>query len=294
MPLRIMVSRHSAFYSPLISTIAGGFLQAVGIEATYAVLRPGQRSQALIRDGIVDVMQSAVSSNWKLIESGETPRPVHFAQINRRDGFFLAGRRSDPDFQWKKLEGSTLLADHGLQPLVMLKYAVHYNGADWSQVRVVDAGSPEEMEARFRAGQGDYVHLQAPAPHQMARDGAGFVVASVGRSMPEVAFSSLCASAEFLQTDTARAFLQAYGVARKWVREAPAAEVAARQTSFFPGIDIDVLADAIEAYQGLGCWAGDLAIPEDLYEQALNVFEYAGEIRRRYPYGEVARSFDAR
>jgi NitT/TauT family transport system substrate-binding protein len=289
-----MVSRHSAFYSPLISTIAGGFLAAAGIDATYDVLRPGQRSQALIRDGMVDVMQSAVSSNWKLIDAGETPRPVHFAQINRRDGFFLAGRRADPEFQWKKLEGSTLLADHGLQPLVMLKYAVHYNGVEWSSIRVVDAGSPEEMEAAFRAGQGDYVHLQAPAPHQMAKDGAGFVLASVGRSMPEVAFSSLCASAEFLQTDTARAFLTAYEKARQWVREAPAADVAARQASFFPGIDADVLAAAVAAYQGLGCWQGGIAIPEDLYEQALTVFEYAGQIRRRHPYSEVARLPDAR
>src|SRR5689334_2130453 len=173
MPLRIMVSRHSAFYSPLIATIAGGFLHDAGLEATYDVLRPGQRSQVLIRDGVVDIMQSAVSSNWRLIESGDTPRPVHFAQINRRDGFFLAGRRPEPDFSWKGLEGATLLADHGLQPLVMLKYAVHYNGADWSRIRVLDAGSPEEMDAAFRSGQGDYVHLQAPAPNQIEKDGKG-------------------------------------------------------------------------------------------------------------------------
>ena len=289
MPLRIMVSRHSAFYSPLIGTIAGGFLRDAGLEATYDVLRPGQRSQVLIRDGVVDIMQSAVSSNWRLIESGETPRPVHFAQINRRDGFFLAGRQADPNFQWKKLEGATLLADHGLQPLVMLKYAVHFNGVDWARIRVVDAGTPEQMEAAFRAGQSDYVHLQAPAPHQIAKDGAGSVVVSVGQSMPEVAFSSLCASAEFLQTEAARAFLQAYGKARQWVREAPPAEIAAREADFFPNIDADVLATAVEAYQRLGCWEGGLAIPEDLYEQALNVFEFAGEIRARHPYESETR-----
>jgi len=294
MPLRIMVSRHSAFYSPVIATIAGGFLQEVGLTATYDVLRPGQRSQALIRDGVVDIMQSAVSSNWRLIESGETPRPVHFAQINRRDGFFLAGRSADAAFEWKKLEGATLLADHGLQPLVMLKYAVHYNRADWSRIHVIDAGSPEQMEAAFRAGQGDYVHLQAPAPHQMAKDGAGFVVASVGRSMPEVAFSSLCASPGFLQTEEARAFLEAYGKARQWVREAPATEIAARESDFFPGVEPDVLAGAVEAYQRLGCWEGGLEIPEDLYEQALSVFEHAGEIRARHPYSAVARPPDAR
>jgi NitT/TauT family transport system substrate-binding protein len=294
MPLRIMVSRHSAFYSPLISTIAAGFLKAEGIDATYSVLQPGQRSQVLLRDGIVDVMQSAVSSNWRLIERGDEPRPVHFAQINRRDGFFLAARRPDPDFAWSKLRGCTLLADHGLQPLVMLKYAVHYNGVDWSGIHVIDAGSPEEMEAAFRSGQGDYVHLQAPAPNQLEKDGAGYVVASVGRAMPPVAFSSLCSSAQFLETDVAARFLRAYTKARQWARETPPAEVAACETAFFPGIGEDVLASAVAAYQELGCWEGGLAIPEELYEQALAVFEHAGEIRLRHPYAQVARVPDAR
>ena len=289
-----MVSRHSAFYSPLIAAIGAGFLNEEGIEASYDVLPPGGRSQELIRDGAVDIMQSAVSSNWRLIESGIEPRPVHFAQINCRDGFFLAGRRPDPRFQWKQLEGAALLADHGLQPLVMLKYALNHNGVDWSRIRVIDAGSPERMEAAFREGQGDYIHLQAPAPHQMEREGAAFVVASVGRDMPPVAFSSLCASAAFLETDIARAFLRSYERSRQWAREAPAAEVAAREVRFFPGIHQDALASAILAYQGLGCWQGDLTILEDLYEQALTVFEYAGQIRRRHPYSEVARALVAR
>jgi NitT/TauT family transport system substrate-binding protein len=294
MPLRIMVSRHSAFYSPLISTIAAGFLKEAGIEATYDVLKAGQRSQDLIRSGAIEIMQSAVSSNWKAIERGDGPLPVHFAQINRRDGFFLAGRRPDTDFRWNELEGRTLVADHGLQPLVMLKYAVHYNGADWSRIRVIDAGSPEEMERAFRAGRGDYVHLQAPAPHQMEMDGVGSIVASVGRSMPEVAFSSLCASSEFLETETAAAFLAAYTRAREWVRGAPPAEVAAREASFFPGIHAQALAAAIDAYQKLGCWDGGVEIPRDLYAQALAVFEFAGEIARPHPYDEVARARRAR
>ena len=96
--LRIIVSRHSAFYSPLISTIAGGFLADQGIEATYGVLQPGQRSHALLREGEVDVMQSAVGSNWGPMEKGETGLPVHFAQINRRDGFFSRRQRAGPGF----------------------------------------------------------------------------------------------------------------------------------------------------------------------------------------------------
>jgi NitT/TauT family transport system substrate-binding protein len=292
--LRIMVSRHSAFYSPVIAALAGGFLKDEGIDASYAVLPPGGRSHLLIREGAVDIMQSAVSSSWRLIEAGVSPRPVHFAQINTRDGFFLASRQPCAEFDWKQLEGSTLLADHGLQPLVMLKYAAAFNSADWSRIHVIDAGSPESMETAFRAGKGDYIHLQGPAPQQMQEDGTAFVVASVGRSMPPVAFSSLCASAEFLETAGARAFLRSYEKSRRWARETAPAQVAAREASFFPGIDTDALASAIGAYQELGCWEGDLAIPEDLYEQALTVFEHAGEIHRRHPYGEVARALVAR
>src|SRR5207302_7630955 len=130
--------------------------------------------------------------NWKPMERGESPLPVHFAQINRRDGFFLAAREPYSSFEFRMLEGKSLLADHALQPLVMLRYAVQLNGADWNKIHVIDAGSPEEMAAAFRAGTGDFVHLQGPAPQQMEHDAIGHIVVSVGQSMPPVAFSSLC------------------------------------------------------------------------------------------------------
>src|SRR3984957_12613301 len=160
MLIRIMASRHSAFYSPLLTCIQ--LLRDEGHEVPYSVLGPQQRGYGLLRDREIDIMQSAVSSNWKPREQGIEPLPVHFAQINQRDGFFIVGRQADPDFQWKTLEGKTLLADHGLQPLVMLKYAVMHNGVNWKQINVIDAGTPAKMEDAFRAGTADYVHLQGP------------------------------------------------------------------------------------------------------------------------------------
>jgi NitT/TauT family transport system substrate-binding protein len=283
----IMASRHSAFYSPLIGVMAAGFLQEEGLEADYAVLQPGQRSREMLVRGAVDVMQSAVGSNWGPMEEGETDLPVHFAQINRRDGFFLAARKPDPDFEWKKLEELTLLADHGQQPLLMLRYAAHAQGVDWSKVRLVDAGSVEEMDSAFRAGQGDYIHQQGPAPQQLESEGAGHVVASVGAAMPPVAFSSLLATRAFLESETALAFVRAYRKSREWAQHAPAEEIAAREASLFPGIDRAALAAAIGRYQKLGTWEGDLAIPRDLYEQALEVFLHGGAVTKRHSYEDV-------
>ena len=282
-----MVSRHSAFYSPVISTIAAGFLEKQGLSGAYSVLGKGQRSSVLLREGAVDIMQSAVSSNWKPIEAGEAPLPVHFAQINRRDGFFLVAREPDPSFHWKKLEGKSLVADHGGQPLAMLRYAIRANGVDWASISAIDAGSPEEMQRAFHRNGADYIHLQAPASHQLQAEGGGHIVASVGESMPPVAFSSLCCARDFLVTGTCRSFLEAFRQAKEWVRSAPAAEVAQKEAAFFPGIAVEVLAAAIRSYQALGCWDGGVEIPRDLYEQSLTVFEAAGEIKRRHPYDEV-------
>jgi NitT/TauT family transport system substrate-binding protein len=285
--LNVFASRHSAFYSPLIASITAGFLAQEGIDAAYRVLAPGERSQDLIREGTADIIQSAVSSNWKPMEAGNSPLPVHFAQINQRDGFFLAARDEDPAFNWNKLEGRILLADHGGQPLAMLKYAVQHNGADWSRIKVIDRGAPERMMEAFRAGEGDYVHLQGPGPEILADEGHSRCAFSVGASMPAVAFSSLCCSRAFVGTGGCQAFLRGYAKAREWVRTAKPAEVAAKQIAWFPNLRAEVLAASVARYQALGNWDGSVAIDRNLYEQALNVFEFSQLVKSRHPFDAV-------
>ncbi len=281
MSLRVMASRHSAFYSPLIATLARGF------SASYSVLQPGQRSQDLIRDDVVDVMQSAVSSNWGPMDRGESPLPVHFALINRRDGFFLAGREFDKPFAWKDMEGASLLADHGGQPLAMLSYAAHVNDVDWSKISVLDRGSPEQMMESFSRGEGDFVHLQAPGPQILEEEAIAWTRVSVGASMPEVAFSTLCCSREFAGKPEFIEFLDAYRQTREWVRSADPHEVAVVEKTYFPGVSEDALAEAISRYQRLGTWSGGIEITEELYQQALNVFECGGSRRVRHPRSAV-------
>lgn len=285
--LRIMVARHSTFYSPLLSAIGTGFLRQEGIKASYSVLPAGCRSHDLLRKREVDIMQSAVSSNWGPMEKGERDLPVHFAQINQRDGFFLVGRTPNNSFHWSMLEGKQVLADHGPQPLAMLRYAAYLQAVDCTKIHWINAGTPEEMDAAFRAGCGDYVHLQGPAPQQLERDRVGYIVTSVGEAMPPVAFSSLMASRAFLKTETGKVFVQAFQRAKKWVNQAPVEKIARAEASFFPGIDLQILTASIARYRTLGCWRGDVGIPRNLYEQALNVFLHCGAIFRRHAYEEV-------
>jgi NitT/TauT family transport system substrate-binding protein len=285
--ISIMFSRFSAFYSPLIATSAAGFLQAEGLEPEFSVAGPGRSARAALVAGDVQLIQSAVSASWAPLERGESSDLVHFAQINQRDGFFIAARRADADFRWAKLAGSEVLVDHGGQPLAMFRFALHKQAVDFSTLQAIDAGGPAKMIAAFRAGQGDYVHLQGPAPQQLEADGVGAVVASVGEAIGPVAFSSLCATRDWLATDMARAFMRAYAKARSWVVETPAAAIAKQEAAFFRSVGEDVLARTIDAYQRLGTWTPPLEIPRDAYEVALDVFQHAGLITKRHAYEAV-------
>jgi NitT/TauT family transport system substrate-binding protein len=281
MTIRITASRHTAFYSPLICTMAAGFLEKHGLDFTYATLAPGETAAALIRENKTDIMQSAPSTNWAKMDQGETGFPLHFALINQRDGFFLVSRAAPAKtFNWQDLEGKALLADHGSQPLAMLRYAVRYNHADWQKIKVLNAGSVEAMTEAFRTGTGDFLHVQAPSPEL-------HIAVSVGESMPANAFSSLCASREFIAGDSFRPFLEAFSEAKAWVRQASAEEIAAKESSYFPGVTETALTAAIAQYKRIGAWDGPADIPRDLYEQSLNVFESTGSIKTRHSYDEV-------
>jgi len=282
--INIMAMRHSAFYSPLLMTISGGFLQDEGLEPHYEVATPSNPVTDAIRSGNTHLSQSAVATSFEALENGETCDIVHFAQINERDGFFIAGRKPETEFHWDNLLGKEVLVDHLFQPMAMFRYALYKQGVDENQIRIIDAGNVDAIDRAFRLGAADYVHQQGPAPQQLEKDGIGYVVASVGETIGRVAFSSLCASREWLETDMAVAFMRAYRAARQYVIEAPAQEIAHKEADFFPGIDQDVLTHTIATYQNLGCWSPDPTISRASYDNLLDVFLYSGLITKQHSY----------
>ena len=285
--IRIEFTRFSAFYSPLIATMAGGFLRAEGLEGKHSVSPPGKSAIASLIDGSVHVAQSAPSQGFTPLEQSKVSPTLHFAQINEKDGFFLTGRGPDPAFTWDKLRGKKVIIDHGGQPMAMFKYACFKQGLDFKSITAIDAGSTEKMIAAFRSGEGDFIHLQGPAPQQLQHDGAGHIVTALGDAIGPCAFSSLAAKREWLNTDMAKAFMRAYRKARAWLIATPAAEVAKAEAPYFKDIDQSVLASTIAAYRKLGNWSPHVEIARPAFEATLDIFQHAGLITKRHAYEDV-------
>jgi NitT/TauT family transport system substrate-binding protein len=203
------------------------------------------------------------------------------------DGFFITGQAADPDFDWKRLEGSEVILFGGGQPLAMFKYACHKAGIDFAKLKVISLGSAEEMDKAFREGKGQYVQQQGPFPQQLEADGVGHIVATCGPKIGPVAFSSLAAKRDWLQSDVAKAFMRAYTKTRAYMLATPAIEIAKAEKSFFPAIELDVLAQCISSYQQLGCWTPHVEITRPAFEVVLDVFAHFGSLKERYAYDQV-------
>lgn len=285
--VRIQFTLFSAFYSPLIAAMAGGFLKKEGLEYDWSVSPPGRSAVHAIEDGSADVVQTAPSQAFSSLKNNEAPVAVHFAQVNEMDGFFITAREPDSAFTWDKLEGAEVVMFKSGQPNAMFRYACHKAGIDFDSIVPVTPGGAADIDHAFRDGRGQYVQQQGPYPQQLEADGEGAIVARVGPQIGPCAFSSLAACRDWLQTDTAKAFVRAYAAARRYMNETPAAEIAAAEQPFFPDTDPAALAACIDTYQKLGCWTPHVEITRQAFEVTLDVFEYNGLIQERYDYDQV-------
>ncbi len=281
--INIQFTLFSAFYSPLISTMSGGFLKDEGLDADWSISPPGVSAIDAIENGAAHVVQSALSQGFNSLAAGKEPVAVHFAQINEMDGFFITGRKADPDFSWNKLEGAEVVTFKGGQPNAMFRYACLKAGIDYAKIKIIAPGNPDAIDKAFRDGQGQYVHQQGPYPQQLEADGAGHILAEVGPKIGFCGFSSLAASREWLKSDMAKAFMRAYRKTRRYMNEEKATEIAKAEKSYFPNIDEAVLAKCIATYQKLGCWTPHVEITKPAYEVILDVFQHFGTLKERYP-----------
>lgn len=285
--INIQFTLFSAFYTPLIITMAGGFLRREGLDYDWSISPPGVPAVAAISAGTAQVVQSAPSQAFNAILRGEDDYPLHFAQVNEMDGFFISAREADAAFTWDKLEDAEVVIFGAGQPNAMLRYACHRAAIDFDRIKTITPGGADAIDQAFRDGQGQYVQQQGPYPQQLQAEGIGHVVAQVGPLIGPCAFSSLAASRDWLGSDMARAFTRAYANARRFLNEAPAAEIALLEQSWFPDVEAAALEQCIASYQNLDCWTPHVEITRAAFEVTLDVFEYTGGISERYAYEQV-------
>ncbi len=290
--LRLMETFRSLFYTPIYVAVAGGFLLREGLDTFFSTLPAGQAGVDVLRRGEADVLQTGVSRSLMALDQGHQDAPVHIAEINQRDGFFLVSRRPAEGWQWKALEGATLVPV-GFTPVpwTTLKAALARHDVNLAQVRLAQGLPLREALELFRGGGADYIHLPHPQAQQLVSDDQGHIVAAIGPGLGHLCYSSFAVTPGLLERrqEVLQRFVNGFHRGQQWLAAAAPGAVAALVAPFFPSVALPVLEASIARYKAQDTWATSPLIQEDGYNAMRDILIEGGLVRGRHSYERVVR-----
>ena len=185
--ISIQFTRFSAFYSPLIATIAGGFLKEEGLTPKHSIAPAGQvgHRRAWWPAPCTSASRRRRRASGRSRRARRRP-PCTSPRSTRRTASSSPAAPPDPAFTWDKLEGKRVLVDHGGQPLAMFKYACHKRGLDFAAIQARRRAERPDGRARSARARATTSTSRGRRPQQLEHDRVGHVVASVGEAIGPV------------------------------------------------------------------------------------------------------------
>ncbi len=290
--LRLAETFRNLFYTPIYVAVGGGFLYREGLDVLLETAPAGRPAIDLLKSGAADILQTGISRSLMDLDDGNDDAPLHIAEINSRDGFFLVSRRPVEGWRWTDIEGARLIPV-GFTPVpwTSLRAVLLARGVDLSKVTLIQGLSAEDALDRFRAGDADYIHMPNPQAQQLVEDGAGQLAAALGPELGHICYSSFAVAPRYLESnaETLQRFTRGFYRAQQWLAASEPATVAETVAGFFPGVAHTVLERSIERYAAQETWALDPLIREDGFVAMRDVLVEGGVVRGRHTYERLVR-----
>jgi NitT/TauT family transport system substrate-binding protein len=219
---------------------------------------------------------------------GQEDYVINFAQLTQRDGSFLVAREPDPNFNWEKVRGTTIIGGRaGGMPLMTLEYVLKNHGLIPNQdVEVLTHIQFALMAGAFTGGEGDFVTLFEPVAAALEAEGSGYVVASVGEDSGAVPYTVFSARKSYMEDnpEIIQKFTNAIYRGQLWVQSHTPAEIAAALKPSFPDVDDQILTAVAKRYMDIQAWAPSPVFTAESFERLQDIMEMAGELDKRAPY----------
>lgn len=285
--VRINEVTHSVFYAPLYLADALGYFGDEGFKIELTNGGGADKTMAAVLANEADIGFCGPEAVVYAHIGGTTDAPMVFGQMTKRDGSFLVGRTAEPDFDWKDLEGKTIIAGRpGGVPYMTFEYVLKQAGVNATLVNNIDFNM---TTAAFEGDIGDYCTMFEPTASAYQAAGKGYIVASVGQESGEIPYTCFMAKQSYIDKngDKVRGLLKAITKAVKYLDEHDATDVAKLLTKYFDGTDEASIKTSLESYKNIDAWVKNMAMEETAYDRLLDVIEEAGELSRRIPFHQA-------
>ncbi|MCK9216378.1 MAG: ABC transporter substrate-binding protein [Firmicutes bacterium] len=281
----------SIFYAPQYVAISKGFFEEEGFEIELTTGQGADKTMTALLSGQCDIGFAGPEACIYVYEQGKEDYAIIFAQLTQRDGSFLVAREPDPDFNWKKTKGKTIIGGRpGGVPEMTLEYILKQNGIiPGEDVELITNLQFTATAGAFKGGVGDYVALFEPTGSMLEKENAGSIVASIGTDSGLIAYTSFFASKSYIEKNPGiiQRLTNAIYKGQLWVRDHSAEEIAKEIKPYFLDADDEILLAVVNRYKEVGTWKEDPISVIENYDLLQEVMITAGELKEKIDINKI-------
>ena len=267
----------SVFYAPMYIAINEGFFEEEGLSIDLSTGQGADKTMQQLLSGSVDIGFSGPEQVVYIYNQGREDYPVVFAQLTQKDGSFLVGREEEENFDWTSLKGKELIGGRpGGIPEMALEYVLKENDLDPTKdVSMVTNIDFTATSGAFKSGTGEYVALFEPTASMLEKEGSGHIVASVGESAGNIAYTCFYTTKSYMDEnpEIIQSFTNAIYKGQQWFATHSDEEVADAIISFFPGTDKDIIINVVSNYREIDALASTPEVSEEGLNKLIDIIQ---------------------
>ena len=286
---------HSIFYAPQYVAIEEGYFKDEGLDMTLITGFGADKTMTAVISGEADIGFMGAEASIYAYQEGATDPVVNFAQLTQRAGNFLVAREEMPDFKWEDLKGRKVLGGRkGGMPEMVFEYILKQNGLDPQKDLSIDQSIDFGATAAAFTGDNsaDFTVEFEPSATALEKQGAGYVVASLGVDSGYVPYTSYSAKTSYMEKnpDIMQKFTNALQKGMDYVQKHTPEEIARVIEPQFPETDLDTITAIVKRYYDQDTWKENLVFGQEGFELLQDILEDAGELKELTPYEELVNT----
>lgn len=286
---------HSIFYAPQYVAIEEGYFAEKGLDLTLVTGFGADKTMTAVISGEADIGFMGAEASVYAYQEGATDPVVNFAQLTQRAGNFLVAREEMPDFKWEDLKGEKVLGGRkGGMPEMVFEYILKRNGIDPQKDLTIDQSVDfGSTAAAFTSDDSAAYTVEfEPSATILEKEGAGYVVASLGEASGYVPYTSYSAKASYMKEnpEIIQKFTDALQKGMDYVQSHTPEEIAEVIAPQFKETDLETITAIVKRYYDQDTWKENLIFEKDSFELLQDILEDAGELTDRTAYENLVQT----
>ena len=280
---------HSIFYAPQYVAIEEGYFKDEGLDLTLVTGFGADKTMTAVISGEADIGFMGAEASVYAYQEGATDPVVNFAQLTQRAGNFLVAREEMPDFKWEDLKDKKVLGGRkGGMPEMVFEYILRKNGLDPQKDLTIDQSIDFGYTAAAFTGDtsADFTVEFEPSATALEKEGAGYVVASLGVDSGYVPYTSYSAKTSYMDKnpEIIQKFTNALQKGMEYVQSHTPEEIAEVIAPQFAETDLDTVTAIVKRYYDQDTWKSNLIFEKESFELLEDILEDSGELSERVSY----------